>query len=119
MFTVLIFYAKFGFYEKGYELCERVCSQYSADIYIVSAMIECCVHTDHLNEASNYAYKFIDNEGNGSCYKKKKRYDKTLQDLVCSEMYRKNKIDTYRSYPPLLESCCYYGCETHHVEWLS
>ena len=52
LIELLMFYSKFGFYEEGYSIVEKIYKSYKLDKYICSALIECCLRTGQSDEIS-------------------------------------------------------------------
>ena len=100
----LMFYAKCKLYEQGYELCDSIYKQYGMDEFFISAIIECCLNTGHSAEADMYISKLRDNGHFGDVH-------------IESSIWRKNIIEKFISNQPLVDSCCYFGCEIHKTNW--
>ena len=114
--TLLMFYAKCGLFEKGYDLCELVCRVYSLDEFISAAIIECCIATNHFIEAQKYTEVIKIFNNNANHFHKKNERTSMLYNLLNSTDYRRKILDSYHPSPPLIESCCYFGCKMHHTE---
>lgn len=110
---LLLFYAKYKKYNEGYCLCDTVCNQYSPDKYTSAAIIECCVNTNHLEEARLYAKHITEIEDTISCTKKDNWYRLVFTNLNTSEKSRCDLIAEYLSIPPFVDTCCYFGCPIH------
>ena len=106
---LFIFYAEFELYEQGYSLCNYIHSSYSMNDFIASAIIECCINTNHISEAQNYATRIQDNY-DGINYQ-------VFENLTNKSLYRQKKIKSYFSYLPTITTCCYFGCKKHNNEW--
>lgn len=111
---LLLFYVKFGLYEKGLCLCDVIKRQYSPDKYIIAAIIECYVNTEHYEEAKNYV-KFISEIE--SEIQSRKDLRNILEDSKESVGHRKKIISEYSMVFPFVKICCYFGCPTHKTIW--
>ena len=114
---LLMFYAKFGLYEKGYVLCETICNVYNIDARIASAIIECCVNTFHLQEAKKYAEQIEEMEKEKQHINKENWCQYAFGNTESSTNYRKIKIAEYKYIPPVIDRCCYFGCNLHDIHW--
>ena len=114
---LLMFYARVGLFQEGYALCDIVLREFAADKFIASAIIECCVNTNHLFEARRYAKKIEDMEESVIYCGKEKWCKHVFSSLNTSTEYRKEKIIDYSSVPPMIDRCCYFGCPIHNVDW--
>lgn len=93
---LLMFYAKYGMYDKGYELCESICKCYDISSNLAAAISECCTNM---------------------CYSDKFNYIELLDNHNLSEAQRKALINDYISVPPILVDCYYFGCPIHNTKW--
>lgn len=110
---LLMFYTSCGMYKEGFELCERVCRIFSIDKFIASAIIECCIKTNHNEEAQHYANMIQQLE-------KEIQYDGQEEwccDVLGVQSYRKKMILDYRANPAFIATCCYFGCNMHGTPW--
>lgn len=114
---LLMFYTTVGLYEMGFALCESVCLKFSIDKYIASAMIECCVKTNHLNEAEIYASVIQENDSYVQYEGKKNWCSKVFGDSSRTKNYRQKMISDYCMTPPFITECCYFGCDMHNTPW--
>lgn len=114
---LLMFCAKFELYEKGYHLCETICNQFSPDKYVASAIIECCVNTHHFEQAKIYAQHIKELEDDIQYVGKETWCEKIFCNMDSSDKKRKKLIAEYLSIPPFIESCYYYGCTVHGINW--
>lgn len=114
---LLMFFAKFKLYEKGYNLCEPVCNQFSPDKYVASAIIECCVNTHHYEQAKIYARQIQELEEEIQYAGKEKWCKNVFCNIDSTDENRKKIIAEYFSIPPFIETCCYYGCTVHGTNW--
>lgn len=108
---ILMFYTTFELYEEGYQLCENVFAEFSSDQYIASAIIECCINTQHFKEAELYASCIRDVEEN------KQWCNRILKNMDTSDSYRRKLIENCRMLPPFQSVCGYYGCPIHGTKW--
>ena len=108
----LMYYAKFSMYENGYTLCKSVMDTYCIDEFIAAAIIECCVNTGHIKNAISYTEKIKSTEDSEALF------EKVFENLEVSTECRKNIIDVYSSIIPPIELCCYFGCESHNIDWI-
>ena len=109
---LLMFYAKFGIYDRGYDLCETIRQSFVIDKYLASAIIECYINTGHFEEARIFAKE--------TAAKSKQRDNWTsdvFADLDKSIPYRHTLISDYSPTPLYLQRCCYYGCTQHGTPW--
>ena len=109
---LLLFYAKHKKYSAGYCLCNSVYNQYSPDKYTAAAIIECCVNTNHIEEAHFYAHCITDIENSISYPSKDKWTGAVFSNLNTAEQYRVALITEYLSIPPFADSCYYFDCIT-------
>lgn len=93
---LLMFYAKFGIYDKGYELCKSICKDYDITSDLAAAIVECCMATGNLGEILDFAY---------------------LKSNINTPIQRKLMIEKYISLRPIKVDCCYFGCATHNTKW--
>ena len=114
---LIMFYSKVGLYERGYSLCDGICKQYSIDEFVASAIIECCLNTDRLTEAEIYTNKIKEAENCTNFLNKEEWCGEVFGNLMKNDKHRKIRIDTYRSCPPLIDLCCYFGCSIHKTTW--
>lgn len=114
---LLMFFVKFGLYEKAYCLCDTVCKEFSIDKYIASAIIECCIHTQHFDEAMSYAQYIQEIEDDIECPTENKWYKKIFINMDSSDNKRQKLINDYLAIPPFVETCCYYGCSLDGTDW--
>lgn len=105
---ILLFYTKQKRYSDGYRLCHSVFDQYYPDKYISSAIIECCVNTNHIEEARFYAQQITEIEGSVSYGKKENWVELVFLNLESSTEYRRKLISEYLSIPPFIDVCCYF-----------
>lgn len=113
---LLISYAKFGLYEKGYEVCDSVMAMYSMDQFIASAVIECCLNTLNFEKAKEYSEQIkeiISNEKQS----KKTKIIRAFEKIITSKDERTRILSNYSLVPPIIDSCCYFGCPIHKTEW--
>lgn len=116
---ILMFYAKFGLFEKGYELCDEVKKYFGMDKYIISAVLECYVNTNHLEEASLYVDFIKENWDEIRNYSVGTDCDQSLLfDVNKTNVKRKEFIAEYSWTPPMIEICCYYGCPIHKTSFI-
>ena len=110
----LMFFAKLGLYEEGALLCDSIKNNYFQDKYIMSAVIECYTNIRQYEEVKRY----IDlvREDNLS-YEREEKMEFLLEDLFVSTNLRKKTILEYEMIPPLIKTCCYYGCPIHGTKW--
>ena len=113
---LLMFYAKTKQYKEGFCLCEKVFKNYSMDKFISSAIIECCVNTNHFDEATLYSDEIMRMNDNSEFYVGKLPLKNSI-NLFSSSNYRKMIIDSYLCVSPYLDRCCYFGCTTHGIVW--
>lgn len=105
---LLLFYAKQQRFREGYDLCHSVFNQYYPDKYISAAIIECCVNSDHIEEALFFAHNITENESS-ILYSRKENWTKLVfLNLESSTEYRRNLISEYSSIPPFIDVCCYF-----------
>lgn len=114
---LLMFYTKFELYEKGYHLCEAICNQFSPDKYIASAIIECCINTNHFEQSKIYAQYIKELEDDIQYVGKETWCEDIFHNMDYSDEKRKKLISEYLSIPPFIESCYYYGCTVHETKW--
>lgn len=114
---LLMFWSKFGLYEKGYHLCETICNQFSVDKYVASAIIECCVNTNHFEQAKIFADHIKQIEDDIQYVGKESWCERIFCNMDSSDEERKKLIKEYLSIPPFIESCYYYGCTVHEISW--
>lgn len=105
---LLLFYAKHQKYDEGYKLCKVVSKQYSPDKYTSSAIVECFINTNHLEEARYYAQYAIEVEKSISYVGKENWYKKIFSNLSTSDAFRKELILNYLSLPPFIDVCYYF-----------
>jgi len=105
---ILLFYSKYQKYDEGYHLCKDVYNQYSPNKYLSSAIVECCINTDHLEEARLYAQYATEVENSISYAGKEIWCKKVFSNLSTSDAYRKELISNYLSLPPFLNMCYYF-----------
>ena len=113
---LLMFYAKTEQYEKGYCLCEKVYKNFSMDKFTLSAIIECCVNTEHLEDVLFYSQEIMSTSGKNKDLNEKLP-SKIFSNLSSSTNYRRMIINSYFSVPPYLDQCCYFGCALHGTPW--
>ena len=114
---LIMFYSKFGLYEQGYNLCKSVYNMFSIDEFVASAIIECCVNTNHLIEAEKYAIQIKQNEKDMNPHYKADWCSKIVGDSIECVNYRKDRVQNYHFCPPIIETCCYFGCPVHKTVW--
>lgn len=114
---LIMFYARYGFYERGYELCKPLCEKYGINKFLASAIIECCVNTNRFSEALVYADKI---QKEMACSEKENWRANVFGNLSDSTSYRKELINSYsyHFWPPFIEICGYFGCASHGNEWI-
>lgn len=114
---LIMFYAQYGFYEYGYNLCKPLCEKYDINKFLASAIIECCLNTNHFNEAITYANKIQEDK---ACSEKENWCAKVFCNLSDSSSYRKELINSYsyHFWPPFVELCGYFGCTSHGNKWI-
>lgn len=113
---LLLFYAKHRKYREGFRLCDTVCKEYSPNKYTSSAIIECCVNTNHFEVAHTYAQQIIEIERSISYPGKKDMWiNQVFSNLDTSDENREQLIAEYMALPPFLDTCCYFGCSIHNT----
>ena len=114
---LLMFYTKYGFFEKGYALCQSIYDLYDFDEFITSAIVECCISTNHTEDIRKYSNRVTELNTETRFSIKNKWYIKVFDTSEDGAYYRKEIINKYHSYPPFIDSCCYFGCSLHSTAW--
>lgn len=105
----LIFYTAIGLYESGYKLCEKVYNGFVVNKELATAILECCIKTNHLDDKKRYIQNIIRN----------KELDKSFVDMILhSKQAREQIILKAPSYAAYEIPCCYFGCKQHSVRWM-
>lgn len=112
---LLMFYSKMKQYEEGYKLCDSIYNFYSADKFIFSAIIECCIGTSNVDKASKYINDFFEDLEDHSSKKQWSKY--VFRDIEKTTYYRRRLILRYKYTPPIVDRCCYFGCPVHMTDW--
>ena len=114
---LLMSYSKLGLYKEGCELSESIIPFYDLDDFVLSAIIECYVNTQHFSEAKKLLLVVKDRKKESNDQEKNNFFDVIFENLSSSDIRRRNKINNYFINPPFIDSCCYFGCELHQTDW--
>lgn len=105
---ILLFYAKFHRYDDGYGLCGVVMDQYFPNKYIAAAVLECCIHTNHLEQAYSYTRQISELIRSVPRLTKDKWEDVILSDISTPNLERNALIQEYQAIPAFLETDGYF-----------
>lgn len=114
---LLMFYAKSKLYEKGFQLSKTVLDNYFPDGFISAAIIECCINTLNTDRIPLFLQQISDTIDNIQPVSYRRKLAALLDELSLSADNRQKLIASYSSLQPFLDSCYYFGCDSHNTTW--
>lgn len=114
---MLIFYVKHGLYTSAYELSHTMETECIPNHFMSAAILECYLHLDLIEQATTYAKEICSWKDGLTAKEKRRLHGLCHLPLHANDKQRTTYIAAYRSIPPRMSMCFYFGCEKHSVPW--